>query len=135
MSYRKITTIDEYTKDYSRNLIALKIELDDLKRITEHKIAKSKAQATMLNGKVTAATSRIDKTATKTKDVAKDVMCERKIQKHLKHKLIVAKKKMAFSQEDIRMAHVSIDECNSKLGIIILLRRTFGGCSTETSIC
>lgn len=103
-------------------LSVLKVELDDLKRVTEHKIAKSKAQATMMTGKVAAATSRIDKTNNLSKSLAKDIMCERKVQKHVKHKLLIGRSKLAQSQEDINSAYISIAQCTGKLGIFLLLR-------------
>lgn len=108
--------MNETIRDYNRMLAVLKVELDDLKRVTEHRIAKFKAQSTMMTGKVAAATSRIDKTNNLSKSLAKDIMCERKVQKHLKHKLLIARKKLAHSQEDIANTHITITECSDKLG-------------------
>lgn len=111
-----MTTIDETIKHYSRSLVNLKLELDDLKRVTEHKIAKSKAQATVMTGKTVAATNRIDKTSNLSKSISKDIDCERKVQKHLKHKLLITKKKHVWSQEHIAVTDFTITECNKRLG-------------------
>lgn len=111
-----MTTIDETIKDYNRMLGVLKVELDDLKRVTEHKIANYKAQATMMTGKHAAATARIDKTNNYSKSLAKDITGERKVQKHLKHKLLIARKKMAYSTADIGATHITITECEGRLG-------------------